>query len=76
MYNLGKGRERDRKRQRETERERERERERIPSRLHTVSIVPNEGLKLTNCEIMNSPEIGGLTDWATQVPQYQVIHEI
>ena len=34
------------------ERERERERERIPTRLHTVSIKPNMGLKPTNCEIM------------------------
>ena len=31
---------------------RERERERIPSRLHTVSVEPNVGLKLTNPEIM------------------------
>ena len=34
------------------ETERERERERIPSRLHTVSMVPDTGLKPTNHEIM------------------------
>ena len=27
-------------------------RERIPSRLHTVSMEPHMGLKLTNCEII------------------------
>ena len=32
--------------------EREREKERIPSGLRTVSIEPNVGLKLMNCEIM------------------------
>ena len=31
---------------------RERVRERIPSRLHTVTTVPEVGLKLMNCEIM------------------------
>ena len=34
-------------REREGERDREREREQIPSRLHTVSIEPDEGLDLT-----------------------------
>ena len=34
------------------ERERERGRERIPSRLYTVSVEPDAGLELTNCEIM------------------------
>ena len=38
--------------ERERDRERERERERIPSRLYTVSVDPNVGLKLTNYEIM------------------------
>ena len=33
-------------------RSREREEERIPSRLHTVRLEPDEGLELTNCEIM------------------------
>ena len=33
-------------------RERERERGRIPSRLHTVSMEPDAGLKPTNGEIM------------------------
>ena len=47
---------------RERERERERERmiregaeiegERIPSRLHVISAEPNEGLELTNHDIM------------------------
>ena len=34
------------------ERERERKKERIPSRLRTVSVEPDVGLELTNCEIM------------------------
>ena len=34
------------------ERERERLTERIPSRLHIASTEPNEGLELTNPEIM------------------------
>ena len=38
------------------EREPERGRERIPSRLHTVIVVPDLGLELTNCEIMPSAE--------------------
>ena len=33
-------------------REEWRERERIPSRLHAVSVEPDVGLKLTNCETM------------------------
>ena len=37
------------------------------SRLWAVSTEPNEGLKLTNCEIMTWAEVGGLMDWATQV---------
>ena len=32
--------------------ERERGRERISSRLHTISMEPDVGLKLMNCEIM------------------------
>ena len=32
--------------------EKGRRRERVPSRLHTVSVEPDMGLKLTNCEIM------------------------
>ena len=43
-------------RERETEREREREREggreRIPRRLFAISVEPDEGLGLTNYEIM------------------------
>ena len=39
------------------ERERERERERIPSRLRAVSAIPNEGLNLTNLEIMIQAKI-------------------
>ena len=38
--------------EREAEREREKGRERIPSRPCTVSMKPDAGLKLTNCEIM------------------------
>ena len=38
--------------ERERERERETERKRTPSRLCTLSTEPNEGLKLTNHEIV------------------------
>ena len=41
-----------REREREREESRERGRERIPSKLHTVIVEPNEGLDLTNREIM------------------------
>ena len=34
------------------DKERKTERYRIPSRLHTVSSEPDEGLEPTNCEIM------------------------
>ena len=43
------------------------------SRLWGVSTEPDMGLKLTNREIMTWAEVGSLTDWATQVPQYQQI---
>ena len=47
----------EREREREREKERERERigggaERIPSRFHTASLESDEGLELTNREIM------------------------
>ena len=35
-------------------------------RLWAVSTEPNMGLELTNCEIRTWPEVGCLTDWATQ----------
>ena len=38
------------------QRERERERQRIPSRLCTVSVEPDVGLELTNCEIVTGAE--------------------
>ena len=38
------------------------------SRLWAVSTEPSMGLKLTNHEIMTWAKVGGLTDWATQVP--------
>ena len=44
--------------------EREEERARIPSKLHTVSVKPDVGLKLTNNEITTCTEsrVGHLTD--------------
>ena len=45
----------------EGQRERERERMRIPSRLHAVNTEPEEGLKLTNSEIMAWDEIKNWT---------------
>ena len=42
----------EREREQVKEEQEERERERIPNRLHTVSIQPNVGLKVTNHEIM------------------------
>ena len=38
------------------------------SELSAQSPEPDAGLKLTNCKIMTWAEVGGLTDWATQVP--------
>ena len=65
MFSFGRKRaskqERGRERGRERERERERERRRIPSRLCAVSVEPNEGLDLTNCEIVTSAEIKSWT---------------
>ena len=59
-------------RQRETEHEqgrgRERGRHRMRNRLQAVSTEPDEGLELTNCEIMTWAEVGRLTDQATQAP--------
>ena len=44
---------RERERERKSEQGRDRGREKkIPSRLHTASMVPDVGLELTNCEIM------------------------
>ena len=40
------------------------------STLRAVSTEPDTGLKLTNREIMTWAEVGCLTDWATQMPQY------
>ena len=39
----------------------ERTRQRIPSRLHTVSVEPNVGLKLTNHETITWAETKSLT---------------
>ena len=33
-----------------------------------VSTEPNAGLEPTSCEIMTWAEVGGVTNWATQVP--------
>ena len=40
------------------------------SRLQAVSTDPNMGLELTNCKIITWAEVGHLTHWATQVPQF------
>ena len=40
------------------------------SKLWAVSTEPNAGLKLTDREIMAWAEVGRLTDWATQAPQW------
>ena len=40
------------------------------SRLWAVSAEPDAGLKPTNREIMTWAEVGRLTDWATQAPQF------
>ena len=39
------------------------------SRLQAVSTAHNAELELMSCEIMTWAEVGGSTDWATQVPQ-------
>ena len=41
------------------------------SRLPAVSTEPYMGLELKYCEIMTWAEVGGLTDWATQVPVFR-----
>ena len=50
------------------EREKETESE-AGSRLWAVSIEPNTGLELTDCEIMPWAEVRRLPDSATQVPR-------
>ena len=40
------------------------------SRLWAISPEPHAGLELTNREIVTWAEVGRLTDWATQAPQY------
>ena len=44
------------------------------SRLWTVSTEPDAGLELMNREIMTWAEVRCLTDWATQVPLFILIH--
>ena len=57
------------------ERERERETDlKAGSRLRSVSTEPDAGFELTNCEIMTWAEVGGLTDWATRVPQLTFLY--
>ena len=46
------------------------------SRLWAVSIEPNVGLELRNCEIMTWAEVGCSTDWATQAPQHVLIPKL
>ena len=41
------------------------------SRLQAVSTEPDLGLKLTNHEIVTWAEVGCLTNWATQAPQFK-----
>ena len=38
------------------------------SRLWAVSTEPEAGLEPTNCENMTWAKVGGLTNWASQVP--------
>ena len=45
------------------------------SRLWAVSTEPDAGFELTNCEIVTWAEVGRLTDWATQAPQFWFIFE-
>ena len=45
-------------------------------RLWAVSTEPDVGFELTNCEIMTWAKVGGLIDWATQVPQYTFKFEL
>ena len=49
-------------------RERETEDPKQASGFWAASTEPNEGLELTNCEIMTWVDVGRLTDWATQAP--------
>ena len=56
--------------ERETAGEGQRRRaQRIWSGLCADSREPDAGLELTNCEMVTWAEVGGLTDWAFQVPQ-------
>ena len=40
------------------------------SRLWAVRTEPDAGLELMDLEIMTSAEVGQLTNWVTQMPQY------
>ena len=40
------------------------------SRLWAVSTEPDMGLELTDRDIMTWAEVGRLTDWATEEPQF------
>ena len=40
------------------------------SRLWAISPEPDEGLELTDREIVTWAEVGRLTDWATQAPPF------
>ena len=46
------------------------------SRLWAVSTEPDTGLDLTDHEIMTWAEVGRLTDWATQAPQFPILVKI
>ena len=65
-------------RERVGERQRERGRERIPSRLHTVTVEPDVGLKLTNRKIMTWAEMKSwMPNWLSHpgAPQYfSILH--
>ena len=66
----------EREREHERGRGREKAKWRIPSSLCTDNRELNAGdmgLTLTNREIMTWTEVGGSTDWATQVPFYEGI---
>ena len=46
------------------------------SRLWAVSTELDVGFELTDSEIMTWAEVGGLTDWATQVSQADSVSEV
>ena len=62
--------EQDRAQVGEQQRERGDTESKAGSRLWAVSTEPNMGLELTNRKIVTWAEVGHLTNWATQAPQF------